>query len=74
MTAEGRPILAEYIRNAGWALVPIPTGKKGPVTPRWNARDMCVQDPEIAEWLDGNVGLAHAYSGTCAIDIDDLAK
>lgn len=34
---------------------------------------MCVADPEIAEWLDGNVGLAHAYSGTCAIDIDDLA-
>jgi hypothetical protein len=35
---------------------------------------MCVSDPEIAEWLDGNVGIAHAYSGTCAIDIDDLAK
>lgn len=74
MTTTGRPILAEYIRSAGWALVPIPHGRKGPLTARWNERSMCVQDPEIAEWLDGNVGLAHAYSGTCAVDIDDLAK
>ena len=74
MTPTGRPILAEYVRSGGWALVPIPSGKKGPNTARWNERSMCVQDPEIAEWLDGNVGLAHAYSGTCAVDIDDLAK
>lgn len=73
MTAEGRPILAEYAR-AGWALVPIPLGKKGPVTARWNTREMCVTDPEVAEYIDGNVGLAHAYSGTCAIDVDDLAR
>ena len=74
MTVEGRPVLAEYVRTAGWALVPIPPGKKGPVTARWNTREMCVRDPEIAEFLDGNVGLAHAYSGTCAVDVDDLAK
>lgn len=73
MTVEGRPVLSEYVR-AGWALVPIPAGKKGPVTARWNTREMCVQDPEVAEFIDGNVGLAHAYSGTCAIDVDDLAK
>lgn len=35
---------------------------------------MTIDDPAIAEWMDGNVGLAHAYSGTCAIDVDDLAK
>lgn len=69
----GRPILAEYVR-AGWLLVPIPAGRKGPVSAAWNRRELCVADPEIAEWLDGNVGLAHAYSGTCAIDIDDLAR
>ena len=70
---EGRPLLAEYCR-AGWHLVPIPLGQKGPVAARWNVRELTVSDPAIAEWLDGNVGLAHAYSNTCAIDIDDLAK
>lgn len=69
--SDPRTILADYTR-AGWHLVPIPAGKKGPVTPRWNARDQCVSTPEIAEWLDGNVGLAHAYSGTCAVDVDDV--
>jgi hypothetical protein len=70
---EGRTILADYVR-AGWFLVPIPLGVKKPVTARWNTREMCISDPEVAEWLDGNVGLAHAYSGTCAFDLDDLAK
>jgi predicted P-loop ATPase len=71
--ATARPELADYCRH-GWHLVPIPLGKKGPVTARWNTREMCVTDPDIAEWLDGNAGLAHAYSGTCAIDVDDLAR
>lgn len=70
---EGRPILAEYCR-AGFALVPIPHGQKRPVTDRWNTRELCVTDPALAEWLDGNIGLAHAYSGTCALDVDDLAR
>lgn len=72
MTADARTILADYVR-AGWYLVPLPAGKKGPVAHKWNLRDQCINDPEIAEWLDGNVGLAHAYSGTCAIDVDDYA-
>ena len=70
---QSRPLLAEYCAH-GWALVPIPTGQKGPLTTGWNRRELCITDPEIAEWLDGNIGLAHAYSGTCAIDIDDLAR
>lgn len=70
----GRPLLAEYVRF-GWHLVEIPVGKKGPVTDKWNQREMCVADPEVAEWaMSGNVGLAHAYSGTCAVDIDDLPR
>jgi predicted P-loop ATPase len=73
VTQEGRTILADYTR-AGWALVPIPHGSKGPRTANWNSREMCIADPAIAEWIEGNVGLAHAYSGTCAIDIDDMAK
>ena len=67
-----RKILADYCR-LGWHLVQIPEGKKGPLTSNWQKRELCVADPEIAEWLDGNVGLAHAYSGTCAIDVDNVA-
>lgn len=70
---DGRPILADYCRT-GWMLVEIPLGHKGPVTDRWNVKEMCIGDPDVAEWLHGNVGLAHAYSGTCAVDIDDLDK
>jgi hypothetical protein len=67
-----RKILADYCR-LGWHLVQIPLGHKGPTTSGWNKREMCIADPEVAEWLDGNIGLAHAYSGTCAIDIDNVA-
>lgn len=70
---DSRPILADYVRF-GWALVPIPLGRKSPVIDRWNQRDMCITDPDVAEFIDGNIGLAHAYSGTCAIDVDDIDK
>lgn len=73
MPATGRVELADYCA-AGWHLVPIPLGSKGPLTPGWNKREQCIADPAIAEWLDGNIGLAHAYSGTCAIDVDDMGK
>lgn len=67
-----RPILAEYCR-AGWALVPIPRGRKGPIAPGWQAsREACVTVPEVAAQLDDGIGLCHAYSGTCALDIDDV--
>lgn len=67
-----RPILADYAR-AGWALVPIPRGHKGPLTKDWQeSRERCVTDPAVAEQLDDNIGLCHAYSGTAAIDIDDF--
>lgn len=68
-----RPILAEYVR-AGLVLVPIPRNEKGPVAKDWNVRERCISDPEIAEYLDDNVGLAHAYSGTVCVDIDDMEK
>lgn len=67
----GRPILADYCR-AGWYLIEIPPGRKGPVIDRWQHKDMCISDPDVAEWMHGNVGLAHAYSQTCALDIDQL--
>ncbi len=64
---------ADYVKN-GWALVPVSAGKKGPTTPSWNKREKCLTDPERAARLDGNFGIAHAYSGTCAIDFDDLEE
>lgn len=57
----------EYVAH-GWALVPIPKGRKGPLEEGWNERERCVVP---AAWR-GNIGLAHAYSDTCAIDIDNL--
>lgn len=57
----------EYVAH-GWALVPIPAGQKGPTSKGWNTRKRCLVPPT---WR-GNIGLAHAYSGTCALDIDDL--
>jgi Predicted P-loop ATPase and inactivated derivatives len=68
-----RELLGEYCR-AGLVLVPIPTGLKSPVMKGWQERARCITDPEIAEFLDGNVGLAHAYSGTVCLDIDDMEK
>jgi hypothetical protein len=62
----------DYVRN-GWALCPIPRGQKGPNLHGWNRRDHAVTTPDEAAGLRENVGLCHAYSGTCAIDVDDLA-
>jgi hypothetical protein len=67
------PALADYTR-AGFVLVPIPPGSKGPNSPGWNRRQNCITTPERAEHYAGNIGIAHAYSGTCAIDFDDLER
>lgn len=63
----------DYVRH-GWVLVPIPEGQKGPTAKGWNTRDRCVSTEERAARLDANIGLAHAYSGTCSIDFDDLER
>ena len=67
---------------AHWRLVPIPQGKKGPVDQGWQEEERCVP-PFLIDLLacpacggvlidtSNNIGLAHAYSNTCAIDIDD---
>lgn len=66
---------SEYVAH-GMALVPIPTGQKGPNTPGWNKPENVITDPEQASELEGNIGLAHAYCNpiTMALDIDDLPK
>lgn len=62
----------EYQRQ-GWSLVAIPPGTKGPSGPEsvgWNLRENAL--PHDIELLSGwGVGIAHAFSGTCSIDIDE---
>ena len=58
-----------YIRH-GWSLVPIPAGTKGPRTPGWNKKESALRSQ--SDLLPGyGIGLAHAYSGTMAFDIDN---
>ena len=61
-----------YIRH-GWSLVPIPPNTKGPKTPEWNKKENCLVNSNAlpAGW---GVGLAHAYSGTMALDVDMWAE
>jgi len=59
-----------YLRH-GWRLVPLRAGKKAPLRDsRWNHEDQCLQEGSVLP-LVGGYGLAHAYSGTMALDIDE---
>jgi len=57
-----------YIRH-GWSLVPIPPGTKGPSTTGWNQKENVIRSMDQMPHGYG-IGLAHAYSGTMALDID----
>lgn len=61
-----------YIRH-GWSLVPIPQGTKGPQHKGWNLRESALKSQADLPPTYG-IGLAHAYSGTMALDIDDWNK
>ena len=58
-----------YIRH-GWSLVPIPANTKGPRTPGWNLKENALKSQNDLPFGYG-IGLAHAYSGTMALDIDN---
>ena len=58
-----------YIRH-GWSLVPIPSGTKGPRNAGWNIKANALKDQTQLPSGFG-IGLAHAYSGTMALDIDE---
>lgn len=63
-------MLRDYIR-AGLVLVPIRAGSKRPSGKAWNQRAHCWATPDaVPDIYSGNVGLAHVYAGTCALDID----
>lgn len=66
-------IVSSYIQH-GWALVPIAPGSKAPTTSGWNKRESIIKSTDELPHGYG-VGIAHAYSGTMALDVDnwDLA-
>ncbi len=57
----------EYLAH-GWKLCRIEPGTKGPRAKGWNLRENAVKSAHELK----AAGLMHAYSGTCALDIDRL--
>lgn len=62
-------MFSEYV-DAGWKLCAIDFPNKAPTYALWQKNPI---DAEVAGVIRGG-GLLHAYSGTCALDIDDLEK
>ncbi len=62
----------DYVEH-GWRVCAIPAGSKGPATRGWNRPENAIASPAQLNGSVG-VGLLHAVSGTCAIDIDNLSK
>jgi len=60
-------MIADYIAH-GWKLCAIPAGTKSPVTVGWNHLENALSEPPANGY---GVGLMHAYSGTCSLDVDD---
>lgn len=61
-------LFGEYAAH-GWKLTPIEPGLKYNTNPEWQRLENAVVHPLAAGRLKA-AGLMHAYSGTCAIDID----
>jgi hypothetical protein len=66
------PAAAVAYVKAGLVLVPFDRGLKGPDWKGWNLRENCVSTAADAANCYVNIGLAHAYSGTCCLDLDDI--
>jgi hypothetical protein len=69
----GLPTSHQMYQQQGWALVPIPIGTKGPTHRGWNTKEGCLA-PDAQLPPGYGIGLCHAYSGTCALDIDGWDK
>lgn len=61
-----KPEYQQYLDH-GFKLCDIPPGTKGPRTEGWNL-------PNANFHGRNGAGLCHAFSGTCALDLDDLAR
>lgn len=59
---------SDYVQ-AGWQLCAVPPGTKGPTNPGWNTKPI---PADAVDGLDG-AGLLHVLSGTCCLDLDNLA-
>lgn len=68
-----RAAAADYLA-LGWQLCVIPANSKGPRTEGWNLRQNAISSLDMLPADTVGLGLLHAYSGTCAIDIDDNEK
>ncbi len=69
-TVQPHPASVDAYISRGWALVPIPPGSKGPTTEGWNRSENRLKSQ--ADLPPGHgIGLAHAYSHTMALDIDN---
>lgn len=67
-------LITKYLEH-GLVLVPFKKGLKGPREQGWNLEKNCIKDISKLDALKNkNIGLAHAYNSTCAIDIDDFSK
>ena len=62
---------AERYFNLGWKLCIIAPGSKFPKTPGWNRRENAIASLDALPPNAQGLGLLHAYSGTCCLDIDD---
>jgi hypothetical protein len=60
----------EYVEH-GWKLCSIQPGTKGPKTDGWQKEERAVTNVMAAAGLPG-AGLCHAWSGTCALDVDEI--
>jgi hypothetical protein len=74
LPVESQPVAVDYVR-AGLALIPIPLGSKGPRLKDWQLETAAIRDEAGAATLTGcNIGLAHRWCGTCAVDVDDYKR
>lgn len=75
-TYDSKNYLSQLI-GAGFALIPVRPGRKGPVDAGWNEPGNAITDPEALSVLFGkNVGvaLANCSPPLCTLDIDDLEQ
>ena len=65
------PTPIDYVRR-GFALIPIPRGTKGPRERGWQTEAKAIRsESDAAKLVSPNIGLAHRWSNTCAIDVDN---
>jgi len=69
-TVSSHPSSHESYMRHGWQLVPIPPNSKGPHAVGWNTQPKMLPSANALPPGYG-IGLAHAYSGTAGLDIDN---